>query len=65
MKTVKVAIIGLGKMGLLHASILKTMPNVEIISLCDKSSVLRKICKKLFKYAQVVDDIEKLAWFRY
>jgi len=61
MKTVKVAIIGLGKMGLLHASILKTMPNVEIISLCDKSSVLRKICKKLFKYAQVVDDIEKLA----
>jgi predicted dehydrogenase len=61
MKTVKVAIIGLGKMGLVHASILKTMPNVEIISLCDKSSVMRKIFKKLFKQAQVVDDIEKLA----
>jgi predicted dehydrogenase len=61
MKTVKVAVIGLGKMGLVHASILKTMPNVEIISLCDRSSVMRKIFKKLFKNAQIVDDIEKLA----
>jgi predicted dehydrogenase len=61
MKTIKVAVVGLGKMGLLHASILNTMPNVEIMALCDKSSILRKLVKRLFKSAQVVDDVEKLA----
>ena len=61
MKTVRVAVVGLGKMGLLHASILNTMPNVEVVALCDKSFMLRKLIKKLFKNAQVVDDLEKLA----
>jgi predicted dehydrogenase len=60
MKTVKVAIVGIGKMGLLHASILNTIPDVEIVALCDRSFVLRKIVKKLFKTAQVIDDTEKL-----
>jgi scyllo-inositol 2-dehydrogenase (NADP+) len=61
MKTVKVAVIGLGKMGLLHASILNTMPNVEIVALCDKSFVLRKLVKKLFKTTRVINDVKKLA----
>jgi predicted dehydrogenase len=61
MKTVKVAVVGLGKMGLLHTSILNTIPNVEIVALCDKSFVLRKLVKKLCKSARVVDDIAKLA----
>ena len=61
MKTVKVAVVGMGKMGLLHVSILNTMPNVEIVALCDKSFILRKLVKKLFKTARVVDDVEKLA----
>jgi len=60
MNNLKVAVIGLGKMGLLHSSLLKTLPNVEITALCDKSYVLRKLVKNLFKTAQVVDDIEKL-----
>jgi predicted dehydrogenase len=61
MDNLRVAVVGLGKMGLLHASILSVMPNVEVTALCDKSSLLRKFVKKLFKKAQVVDDIEKLA----
>lgn len=61
MKKVKVAIIGLGKMGLLHSSILNTIPNVEIVALCDKSFILRKLVQKLFRFSQVVDDAEKLA----
>jgi predicted dehydrogenase len=60
MKTVKVAVVGLGKMGLLHASILNTMPNVEIVALCDKSSLLLRFAKKLFKTVSAVNDIEKL-----
>lgn len=63
MKTVKVAVVGLGKMGLLHASILNTMPNVEIVALCDKSFVLRRLVNKLFKTVRVVDDVKKLASF--
>ena len=61
MKTIEVAIVGLGKMGLLHACILNSMPNVEIVALCDKSFVLRKLVKKLFKSANVIDDVMKLA----
>ena len=47
MKLLRVAVVGLGKMGLLHASILNMMPNVEVVALCDKSSLLLKIVKKL------------------
>ncbi len=61
MKTVKIAVVGLGKMGLLHSCILNTMPNVEVTALCDKSFFLRKFVQKLFKTARVVDDVEKLA----
>jgi predicted dehydrogenase len=60
MERLKVAVVGLGKMGLLHASILNVMPSVEVVALCDKSSLLLKFVKKLFKRAQVVDDVEKL-----
>jgi predicted dehydrogenase len=61
MDRLRVAVVGLGKMGLLHASILSVMPNVEVIALCDKSFFLRKFVKKLFKKAKVVDDVAKLA----
>jgi len=60
MSKLKVAIVGLGKMGLLHSSILGIIPNVEVVALCDKSFVLRRIAKKLFKRSVVVDDLEKL-----
>jgi predicted dehydrogenase len=56
----KVAVIGLGKMGLLHASILSTLPNVELVGLCDKSSLIRKFGQKLLKDIQVVANLEKI-----
>ena len=62
MHKLKVAVIGLGKMGLLHSCILGTFPNVEVAALCDKSLMLRRIAKKLFKDSiMVVDDVEKLS----
>jgi predicted dehydrogenase len=61
MERLRIAVVGLGKMGLLHASILNVMPSVEVVALCDKSSLLLKFVKKLFKEAQVVDDVERLA----
>jgi predicted dehydrogenase len=61
MERLRIAVVGLGKMGLLHASILNVMPSVEVVALCDKSFLLLKFVKKLFTTAQVVDDVEKLA----
>lgn len=60
MTAVKCAVIGLGKMGLLHSSILNTMPDVEITAVCEKSSILLKIARRLFPTAELVDDISKL-----
>lgn len=60
MQKLRIAIVGLGKMGILHSSILHTMPNVEVVALCDKSFFLRKFVSKMFKKAQVVNDIMEL-----
>lgn len=59
-KDVRVAVIGLGKMGLLHASILSTLPHVHLVALCDKSHMLLKLFRKMFK-ANLLDDVGKLA----
>lgn len=56
----KVGLVGLGKMGLLHASILNVLPNAQLTMLCDKSRILRKVLKGVFKEIDVVDDVEKL-----
>jgi predicted dehydrogenase len=57
----RVAVVGLGKMGLLHASILNVLPNVELTALCDKSTLIRKFSKRIFNKVHVVDDVEKLS----
>jgi len=61
MNSIRVAVVGLGKMGLVHATILNSMPNVEIVGICEKSHLLLKIVKSLFKKAKTVDDLSKLA----
>jgi len=57
----KVGVIGLGKMGLLHASILNTIPDVELTVLCDKSALIRRFCKKIFDGVKIVDDLKNLS----
>jgi predicted dehydrogenase len=60
MNSLRIAVVGLGKMGLVHASLLSSMPNVEIVGVCEKSYFFLKIVKKLFKTAKAVNDLEKL-----
>lgn len=60
-ESLSVAVIGLGKMGLLHASILNVLPDVQLTALCDKSTLIRKFCKRVFNGVHVVDDAEKLS----
>jgi predicted dehydrogenase len=57
----KVAVVGLGKMGMLHASILSTLPGVEVTAFCDKSLLMRKIAKRTLKTALVTSEVSELA----
>lgn len=56
----KVAVVGLGKMGLVHASVLNVLPGVTVAAVCEKSRLIRRFARKLFKGIEVVDDVEKL-----
>jgi predicted dehydrogenase len=57
-----VAVIGIGKMGLMHASILNTLPQVNLVALCDKSKFIQKFCRNMFKEKiQVVENLEEFA----
>lgn len=57
----KVAVVGLGKMGILHSCILNTIPNVQVTAICDKSRATRKFPKKIYDETRMVDDVEKLS----
>ncbi len=59
--TLRVGVVGLGKMGLLHASLLNIMPNVVLAGVCEKSSLIRKMAKKLLQSVPIVDDVEKFS----
>ncbi len=57
-KQLKVGVVGLGKMGIMHACLLNTFPNVKVSGLCDKSRLMRTIAKRTFNDALVTDKIE-------
>jgi len=57
----RVGIVGLGKMGIMHACLINTFPDVLVAGLCDKSRLIRTIAKQPFKDAVVTDDIEDFA----
>ncbi len=59
----RVAVIGLGKMGLLHASLLNTMPEVELVALCEKSGLIRRFSKNILAGIPVVNSADKLAGY--
>ncbi|MDR0864285.1 MAG: Gfo/Idh/MocA family oxidoreductase, partial [Candidatus Symbiothrix sp.] len=56
---IKAAIIGLGKMGLSHCSVLGAHPAVDLVAVCDSSSLLQDAFKKLTK-VQVYSDYKKM-----
>ena len=53
----RVAVVGLGKMGLLHATILSTVDGAELVALCDKSLFIRRFIKRIFPGIRVVADM--------
>lgn len=61
-RKLRFGVIGLGKMGLLHASLLNVLPEAELVAVCEKSSLMNMVFKRVFSKADVkiVNDIEKL-----
>lgn len=57
---IKGAIIGLGKMGLSHAAILSAHPDVEMVAVCDSSSLVLDAFKKYSKIKTYSDYREML-----
>ena len=57
----KVAVVGFGKMGILHAGILNALPKVQLVAVCEKSGLIRRFMKKLFRDVFVVDDVGELS----
>jgi predicted dehydrogenase len=56
---IKAAIIGLGKMGLSHCSILNAHPDVELVAVCDSSSFLLDVFNKYTKQ-KTYSDYKKM-----
>jgi predicted dehydrogenase len=52
-------IIGLGKMGLSHAAIVNPHPDVDLVSVCDTSSIVLEAFRK-FSRIRVYDDYKKM-----
>jgi predicted dehydrogenase len=57
----RVAVIGLGKMALLHASILSALDSVELVSFCEISSLVRRFGKKIMPRIAIVAGVHELA----
>ncbi len=60
MKT-RVAVVGLGKMGLMHASIFSMLNGVELVALCEKNSFVSKFGKKVLPGINIVSDLAELS----
>jgi len=53
-RKLRFAVIGLGKMGLLHASLLSTFEDAQLVALCDKSALMTRVCRSIFSSTGVV-----------
>jgi predicted dehydrogenase len=58
-RPIRVGVIGLGKMGLLHASILSVLQGVELVAFCDGSAKIARFAKKAFNNIKLVKDIQQ------
>lgn len=63
MRKLRFAVIGLGKMGLLHASLLNTFEDVQLVALCDKSTLMTRFCRSIFSSTDkvVVNDLDQFS----
>lgn len=57
---IKIAVIGLGKMGGSHAAIAAAHPDVELVAVCDKTPMVDSAFKRYVPSVSVYDDYQKM-----
>lgn len=57
----RVAIVGLGKMGLLHASLLSVLPEVELVAICEQGALIRRFGRKVLGGSKMVGRVAELS----
>ena len=57
----RAAVVGLGKMGLLHCGILNVLPGVKLAGVCEATPLTRRIIKKVLKKIPVVANVSELS----
>jgi predicted dehydrogenase len=57
----RVAVVGLGKMALLHGSILSALDSAELVSYCEISSLVRRFGRKIIPAVGIVAGVHELA----
>ncbi|MEM3640497.1 MAG: Gfo/Idh/MocA family oxidoreductase [Candidatus Bathyarchaeia archaeon] len=57
-RELRVAVVGFGKMGMLHAGILNVLPRVKLVAICEKSGLIRKFLRKAVRDVRVADCVE-------
>jgi predicted dehydrogenase len=60
MDKLRIGIIGMGRMGITHYSIINSHPNVEIVSIADTSRMILDIFKKFVPAVQIFKDCKEL-----
>ena len=64
-KLLNMGIVGMGKMGLLHASIVSTIPGVRLLAIYDKSAIMKGFAKKALNDIQITDSFARFARLKY
>jgi predicted dehydrogenase len=60
---IKIALIGMGQMGLLHASLLNVMPDVKLVAFSEKNPLICRFARKIFRDTSIVADVKELSGF--
>lgn len=60
MNKIRIGIIGMGRMGLTHYSIINTHPDVEVTAIADTSAMMLNMLKKLIPSLTVFEDYKDL-----
>jgi predicted dehydrogenase len=58
---IRIGIIGFGKMGILHATILGALPDAHVVAVCDTKRVVLRLAKKALPSIRVTKDLSELA----
>lgn len=59
-EALRVAVVGMGKMGLLHAGLLNVLPGARLVAVCEKNKLMRRFLARMLRNVHVVDDVYAL-----